>query len=91
MSGQEWCDFNDMPASGCAHCQGTPELDVKEKPELDQIIVAKHDGKCSVCGDPIVAGEDHIGRVVGSEQEVRSYDGTLIRSFSEWAHFGCGR
>lgn len=88
MTEVEWCDFNDMPKAGCSHCQGVPELDDNGKPELDDIIiVAKKDGHCSECGDPIVAGEDHIGRIAHEPGCI----GELCVCWTPWIHYGCGR
>lgn len=85
----EWCDFNDMPKAGCAHCQGTPELVENVKPELeDVIIIARKDGICPECKEPIVAGKDHIGRV---KHQCGAFDEQPCHCYRPWVHYGCGR
>jgi hypothetical protein len=79
-----WCEFNDMPASGCSHCLGTPELDVIQKPELGPIVIARFNGTCAVCNKEIKADEDHIGRIMDDREEWQPWE-------RKWAHYGCGR
>lgn len=83
MSTEDWCDFNDMPASQCAHCRKVPELPTMggsagPKPVLGTITVAQYHGTCASCENPIEPG-DHIG------PDVNSNNGRA------WVHYGCGQ
>lgn len=68
-----WCDFNDMPSESCAHCQGTPELDVR--PTYAPIhfaprMEARYPGVCGHCGDRVQVGDPLVlcGADDGSER-----------------------
>lgn len=78
MSSDEWCEFNDMPKDGCAHCQGVKPEPV-EKPLTGPVVMAKMDTTCEFCGEKVEAGVDHIALVIEGPLE------------GAWVHYGCGR
>jgi len=64
MSSEPWCDFNDMPQSGCAHCKGIPDERATRTLEhwahplvFTRSITARFDGQCPGGDHRIHAGE----------------------------------
>jgi hypothetical protein len=58
----EWCDFNDMPESGCSHCTGADKrADEAESTDSMFPFAAKYPGTCKACSEPIVVGEIIFG------------------------------
>jgi hypothetical protein len=62
-----WCEKFDMPASGCAHCRGIPDLPAEHHPRTGKLgpwVTAQFPARCG-CGAAIVPG-DQIRAANGS-------------------------
>lgn len=59
------CDFTDLPADMCEHCNPAPS-----PPRLEGTVAhrmtARYSGACENCGERIREGEDEIALVEGA-------------------------
>lgn len=59
---EEWCDFTDLPKSGCEHCRPVPP---PTPLRVMSVTLAKYSADCPVCGgiiaegDPIYLTDEH--------------------------------
>lgn len=57
MTAEVRCDVTDLYPNQCGHCRKTPDTAVEFEHIAERTTLAKFDGRCRGCGEPIAVGD----------------------------------